>query len=202
MTFFKKIIETSDLKSYNELDKQNEKNLVAFSSPDQLESLKISVSIPDNMVRKITLSDKYELSTADFLRLYTLFELAKYKQNVGDFPIRINEQVAGLYDYSNDTLFLFEDKNNLFNKINLDVTFILSKIMRNKHINKEHDFKEMLKRLKSEEERERAETLLKDESVVNICNAFWNSVIVYYKKFQNDVIYNFLSNLLKRYYLY
>ncbi len=201
MGFFKKLSE-SELGN-NEMNRANEpQNLVTFASPDYLESIKIFVNILDASIKKVTVSDKHELSVNEFLRLYTLFELAKYKQNIGDFPVRIGQQIEGLYDYTNDTLYLFSDKYGIFNKINLDVSFILSRIMRNKHINKDRDFKDAIKKLKFDDEKARAEKLLSDEGIINTCNAFWDNVIVYYKKFQNDVVYNFLSNILKRYYLY
>ena len=184
------------------LFKREEENEKAITSPDDLRS--VTVVVKERDIKKAVLYRNYDLSPNALLRFFTVLDLIKHKQRAADYPVKISPQVAVLQKPEAEVLYIFRDANNLSEKVTQDVFFIRDKVAKGKPLfeaNRDY-FEETIKNLKSVREQRKANQLLSNDDFVDTYEDFWNNVIIFYPRIQNDIVRNFLFNVFKKYALY
>ena len=181
---------------------KREENEKAITSPDDLRS--VTVVVEGNAIKEVVFYRDYDLSRDALLRFFTVLDLIKHKQRAADYPVKISPQIAVLQKPDVEVLYVFRDTNNLSERVSQDVFFIRDKVAKGKPLfeaNRDY-FDETIKNLKSIRDQRKANQLLSNDDFIGTYEDFWNNVIIFYPRLQNDIVRNFLFNVFKKYSLY
>ncbi len=189
---------------------QSEEKVI--SSPDDLRSVQLIVNPTEKVVQKAVFMETHEFTNRELLRFYTLLDLVKHKQDLGGdiFSVsKVYSQVSVVYSSKSGALYFFKDdgfSGKLAGRVK-DLFFFrhtveipagkkpLTELYRK-------NFENAVEKIKNQNAKKRAQKLLEDEEFLDAYGRFWDSIITVYSRVQNDMVYNFLLNVFRKYALY
>ncbi len=183
-----------------------------ISSPDDLRSVQLVINPTERIIQKAVFMETHEFTNRELLRFYTLLDLVKHKQDLGGDVFSISKaysQVSVVYSSKSGTLYFFKDdgfsgkltgrvKDLFFFRQTVEIPAgkkpLIEPFRRN--------FENALEKIKNQNAQRRARNLLEDEEFLDAYDRFWDNVITVYSRVQNDMVYNFLLNVFRKYALY
>lgn len=189
---------------------QNEEKVI--SSPDELRSVQLVINSTERIIQKAMFMETHEFTNRELLRFYTLLDLVKHKQDLGGDVFSVSKaysQVSVVYSSKSGTLYFFKDNGfsgKLAGRVK-DLFFFrqMVEIPAGKKPLTElyrKNFENAVEKIKNQNARKRAQKLLDDEEFLDVYSRFWDSIITIYSRVQNDMVYNFLFNVFRKYALY
>jgi len=183
-----------------------------ISSPDELRSVQLIIDPVERIIQETTFMETHRLTDRELLRLYTLLDLIKHKQGVNSDPVKISKvysHISAVYSSRGGLLYFFNDdgfSDSLVGKIK-DVFFFRDKVdipAGKKPLIEifRKDFEDAIGRIRKPGDKEKAQELLENGDFLDVYSKFWDSIITIYTRFQNDLVYNFLLNVFRKYALF